>query len=243
MTTVAETPASPPAEPRGRWRVLLALVRSALAVGWLVVMVTVLVAGERESSLAQLEQAVASGEVGVVGLAEAPERGDREVLVSWRDGLVRHVTWVVQGPRRDGDPLADDGGFEVDEGYGENVIEGDVRAHLTMLDPDVRFEAVPWRGHRPTLMEWRVPHPWSGALVVLYLATLLGVLTSGRPWRATRWAWFWLVLGAAPVAVPAYLLLAGRAAGVPHPRPGAYRLTGGWAFLLSVAVGTLVGVR
>ena len=55
------------------------------------------------------------------------------------------------------------------------------------------------------------------------------------PERATRWAWFWLQWN--PVGVLAFLLLSGPVPGVPAPRPGARRLTGGWAFLLSLLLG------
>jgi hypothetical protein len=243
VTTVAEPAATPPPGLRSRWQVLERLLRPTLAVACLAMVLSVLAVGERESSLADLEQAVSSGDVDVVQVSDG-RAGDAEVMVSWRDGLVRHITWVMEAPRHDDDPFDPDGfgDFQIHEGYGDSVIEGDVRSHLTMLDPDVRFESVSWRGHESTIMEWGVPYPLWVAVTVMFLLTLLAIPLSPRPpWRATRWAWFWLVLGAAPVAVPAYLLLAGPAAGVPHPRPGASRLTGGWAFLLSVVAGTLVG--
>ena len=65
-------------------------------------------------------------------------------------------------------------------------------------------------------------------------ATLL-LVGSREPWRATSWAWAWLIL-LTPVGVPAFLLFGG-ITGLAPPRPGHRRLTGGWAFLLALALG------
>jgi len=81
------------------------------------------------------------------------------------------------------------------------------------------------------------PPPGVEPLGVLRLAgwcAALALLLGGaEPLRATRWAWFWL-LTVPYVGVPAFLLLSGPTPGLPGPRPGRHRLTGGWAFLLSV---------
>ncbi len=72
--------------------------------------------------------------------------------------------------------------------------------------------------------------------VVLLGATL--VLNGGpRPWRATRWAWAWLVLLVPPFGIAAYLALGGPT-GLFRPRdPRRVWLTGGWAFLLALLLG------
>jgi hypothetical protein len=44
------------------------------------------------------------------------------------------------------------------------------------------------------------------------------------------------VVAAAPVGVPAFLILSGRTPPLPAPRIGARRLTGGWAFLLAAVI-------
>jgi hypothetical protein len=53
-----------------------------------------------------------------------------------------------------------------------------------------------------------------------------------EPWRATRWAWLWAVLLAAPVGTLAFALLSGPTPLVPAPRNRARRLTGGWALVI-----------
>lgn len=64
-------------------------------------------------------------------------------------------------------------------------------------------------------------------------ATLLLLIGGPQPWRATRWAWFWLALPVAPLGLLAYFLLGGPL-GVARPRHPNRRLTGGWAFLLAL---------
>ncbi|WP_134742142.1 hypothetical protein [Nocardioides sp. 503] len=87
-----------------------------------------------------------------------------------------------------------------------------------------------------SLSDWEPPAEYAGAFFVLFLVTLLLLLAGQRPtWRATRWAWFW-VLGLGPVGVPLFLLLGGPCVGVRPARPGGARLTGGWAFLIVAVV-------
>lgn len=89
---------------------------------------------------------------------------------------------------------------------------------------------IPLPGFSPTVaaqLDWSTL-PWLAAIVLLVVGP--------QPRWATRWAWFWL-LGAAPMAVVFLLVepvpvwqtqaLAGRP----------WRLTGGRAFLLMLAVG------
>ncbi|OLT23438.1 hypothetical protein BJF81_11055 [Ornithinimicrobium sp. CNJ-824] len=59
------------------------------------------------------------------------------------------------------------------------------------------------------------------------------VLAAGpEPRHATRFAWFWLALSPLVLlAVPAYLVLGARGA-----QEGRRRLTGGWAFLLTLVL-------
>lgn len=56
------------------------------------------------------------------------------------------------------------------------------------------------------------------------------------PWRATSWAWIWLILGGGPLGSIAYLLLGGPL-GLWRPRDVNRRLTGGWAFLIALVLG------
>lgn len=88
------------------------------------------------------------------------------------------------------------------------------------------------------LLGWRTP----AGLGLVALGLLLGwlcVLVAGpAPWRATRWAWFWL--GFPPFGLLAHLLLSGPTPGLPAPRDPERRLTGGWAFLVYVVVSAVV---
>ena len=68
--------------------------------------------------------------------------------------------------------------------------------------------------------------------VAVWLAVLLLIVGGPEPWRATRWAWGWVVLLAGPLGSVAYLLLGGPLA-LLRPHAGHRRLTGGWAFLLA----------
>jgi len=77
---------------------------------------------------------------------------------------------------------------------------------------------------------------WAGAVAFFAaVGTLLCLVWGPTPWRATRWAWFWIIahpLG--PISAPVFLLLSGPTPLLRAPKPGARRLHGGWAFLLAV---------
>lgn len=82
---------------------------------------------------------------------------------------------------------------------------------------------------------------WLVALAVSVMVLLVVLLTGGTyPRLATRWAWFWLMWSAWPFAV-AFLVLEptplGSRGDVVRP---ARRLTGGWAYLLSLLIGPVV---
>jgi hypothetical protein len=71
---------------------------------------------------------------------------------------------------------------------------------------------------------WRVPG-WVGLLAFMLCVSVLCLLGAGpQPWRATRWAWFWLLLLVPWLTVPGILLLGG-STGLLPPRRRA-RLTG-----------------
>lgn len=80
---------------------------------------------------------------------------------------------------------------------------------------------------------WQVASWVSVMMMVLVLVGLVTLFASPTPRLATRWAWFWLAVGSAGVALLAYPLLGLPRAGQPL-RPTGRRLTGGWAFLIAV---------
>jgi hypothetical protein len=77
-----------------------------------------------------------------------------------------------------------------------------------------------------------VPNALGISAFLLFLAGFPLLMIGPHPWRATRWAWFWLLLP--PVGNVVFLLLSGPTPGVPRPRNPRRRLTGGWAFWLSL---------
>ena len=91
----------------------------------------------------------------------------------------------------------------------------------------------------PHVLGWVAPD-WTGlARLFLVIGTLAHLVLGPQPWRATRWAWFWLFGVLSPLGMIAFLVLSGPTPGVRTPRSGARRLTGGWAFLLALVLGSV----
>jgi hypothetical protein len=213
-----------------------------LALGWLllgayaVVLVAGAAVGERESSYADLQDAVRSHHVDSVQVdrAVSPDgrrvRGAEQVAVHWRRGLVRHVAEVQEGRR------ARAGGI----GYGDRAWSVDsVRGDLQALDAGVEVTYVDDpHGHTvpATLKGWRLPDWVRACAALALLGTFLLLLTAPTPWRANRWAWFWGFVLVAPVGQMAFLVLGGPTGLLP-PRHPERRVRGGRGFLLALAVG------
>ena len=228
-----------PARPRAErvWDVL----RHVLVVGWLLVVVATVLLGVRTASWYDVERLVEDGQVETVRVSAelgAKATGYATVIVQWRHGPFHYQAEVIQvrgGPQvlhqalsSDEDPV---------------IVRGAPGARLAALQPGLRVRHDVQRQSDGAMLGWRVPDPIGIVAFVLHLAGL-GLLVAGpQPWRATRWAWFWLLLP--PVGSIAFLLLSGPTAGMPAPRNPHRRLTGGWAFLLSLplsgAVGALLG--
>lgn len=231
--TAVETPSQPavPDWSRGARRFGWALLAC-----WVLLIATAVFAGERSSSLADLERAVESGDVTVVGVEGGMSRSARGYALlelHWRDGPFAYYAEVREArPRR---AAPHDGDLD--------VVRPGVVDRLAASHPDLRVERR--SGSDPpisgSLAWWRLPWPllWAGPL--LLLATI-GLLIAGpQPWRATRWAWFWLSGIASPIGVFAYLILGGPTSLSRPPLPGASRMTGGWAFLLSLLASSVIG--
>lgn len=211
-----------------RWR----LTARFFALAWLVLALSVVLTGERDSDLVHLENGLEDGSVSqveVVGFHElADGEGITRVTLRWHGRLISRSAEVEVDTRRD----AGAGGTS----SGIDRIVGDPAEHLRRYDPDVAVtyterhggSYLDWRG-------WRAP----GWTALLGFATWFGtVLLAGNgpePWRATKWAWIWLTLFGGPLGCTAYLL-AGGPLGLLRPRDLDRRLTGGWAFLLAMAL-------
>ncbi len=211
---------------RTGWRPWL---RAGLLWVQLVVIGGALVYGVRGTSLDHLQDRLYDGKVDAVTVAGGMppgSYGSGTQQVSWREGLVRYqveVTQVAEGPQGSGN-LA-----ETSDRFGEDIGDRLVRQHpgLTVHREHFTYWAASFLG-------WRGP-AWvamGGYAVVLLSLGLL--LSGGQHWRATRWAWFWLI--STPPGVLAYLALSGPMWPWRPPRDPARRLTGGWAFLLCIVI-------
>lgn len=219
----------PPWERPGRWSRTAVWCRAALIFGWLAMLVLTIGLGARHSTYAALESAIQDGKVHRVDVAGEPAEGPighwaSEVHVTWRRGLVRYTTTVTEANT----PRAD---------YSNGVtaiVPYRVSTQLRSQHVEVRSRLLPTSEAGP-LLGWSLPGWMVWPLLAVWLGTLMSVVGSPPPWRATRWAWFWLVFVAGPLGVIAYLTLAGPAPLVREPQT-TRRLTGGWALLLAMAI-------
>lgn len=223
--------AAPTDRPADSWTPALRRVRLALALAWMLLLGLAIVLGERPSTYDDLRAAVASGDVDEVRVGEGLSPGATgyaTVDLHWRDGLLRHHAEVIEARPRS----------EAPANAAHPVVAGDVADLLVDIEPDLVVDRRASSPPSSDLFGWDLPPLWAGWLVLaVWISTVLALAMSPEPWRATRWAWFWLLLSAPSIGVPAYLLLGGPMPRVPAPGPGARRLTGGWAFLLAVVLG------
>jgi len=230
MTEVLVSPVPRPARRWARLRAdpATAVLRGLLLVGWLAVGITVLVSGQRAAPLDELRAAVADGELSEVRISEGLPPGTTGTAVQvavWRTGLVTHRTEVWQISL----------GQQAPDGT-RPVLTDSLADELRAADPSLDVGRLGEPATSSELYGWRMPG-WVGLVVLpIGLGVLFLLLGGPVPERATRWAWFWLVWS--PLGSLAFLVLSGPFPGVPAPRPGARRLTGGWALLLSLVLGT-----
>jgi hypothetical protein len=219
--------------PRGwRWA------RWSLAVSTFVLLTTAVVAGQHSASWGRLLEDLDTGDVRTVwvrGDLPPGATGYSTVQVRWHEGLFWRQAQVLEVR-----------GIRTPPGAGRGdgtsaVVRGDVGAQLVQLRPGVHVIRQQDRpGVSGTVLGWEVP-AWMGfATLALWMAAVVLLILHPKPWlRATRWAWFWLML-LMPVGTLAFCLLAGPTPFVPAPRTPPRRLTGGWALLLTVFLGALL---
>ncbi|GAB3248142.1 hypothetical protein [Kineosporia babensis] len=220
MITVPERP--PLAATVAEW------VRWGLLVVWVGLAVIMVTTGEREGRLTNLEAAIASGEVSEVrvnGAGALGREGMATQTVHWRDGNLvnRYEEVTVYGEK-------------AERQGGSNRVEIDAQdlgTYLQEQSPDLKIERTDEQSYSSsTVHGWGHLPTWFGITFLLVnIAVLIRLVASPqRPYRATRWAWFWL--WCTPIGTPLYLVLSGPSVFLPTPAEGARRLTGIWAFLL-----------
>lgn len=233
--------ALPPERRRGvlRLRLVLGVFWGLLSAVLLTTQVVSALVGPDGSSLAELYAAVELDRVDDVMLTPGlpADAYGRTTQQAWWDeaGQARTARWVVD--RQEPGVVWSDGQTP----YGEDQLDvtgDDVRATLAGLDEDlVVTDALGDPGPGVRLLGVHVPEG-AGMVVAVFLtawfATLVLLVNGPQPWRATRWAWFWL--SAPPVGLLAFVVLSGPTPGLGITRPVGRRLTGGWALLISVVL-------
>ncbi len=227
MTTLSPAVATPAV--RTGWRPWL---RAGLLWAQLVVIGGALVFGVRGTSLDHLQARLYDEEVGVVTVAggvPAGSYGSTTQQIRWREGLIRYQVEVTQVAKRPGaSNLA-----ETDHRFGEDIGDRLVRQHPGLTVHREHFTY--WRAN---ILGWWVPESVAMTGSVVFLLSLGLLLSGGQHWRATRWAWFWLILS--PPGVLAYLAFSGPMWPLRPPRDRARRLTGGWAFVVSIVISSII---
>jgi len=210
------------------------VLRLGLAMVWALILGASVLLGERATSMGAFDDAVAAGRVHtvrLVGELAAGASGVTLVELHWRDRLIARVSQVRQ-------VSSDVRAADVSKGT-DRVVVGDLAGRLSVAHPGLQVISRPGEnlatGLSGSVLGWRVPGWIAVANLVAWLTTLAVVIGGPEPWRATRWAWFWIIahpLG--PISAPVFLLLSGPTPLLRAPKPGARRLHGGWAFLLAV---------
>jgi hypothetical protein len=209
-----------------------------LIVGWLIATAAVVVTGERRSSLDELQAAIDRGEVTQIGERGALLAGQRDtsvVRLAWRDGGLRYFATATQYRGRSEEGRAPQGT--------PGVVIGDLATQLGQsgvqvhVEPDLRSTApsaisyAPWGWH---VFGWPVY-----LTLALLLITVRVLVVAERPRVASRWAWFWLIVGAPIPFALAYLALGGPAGSARRNDQGRPRLGGMLAFLIAAALTAL----
>lgn len=202
-----------------------------LALLWLVSLLMIVLAGERRSDLGALHGGLADGrvsEVRVTGLSEGGVQGGfATVRLNWDSRFLHRYTEIIVASS----------GREAEGAYNSEdlpVVVGDPVATLERLRPGVAIVRDDYRSGSYVELSGTTLHGWPGSVVGLtVLATLFVLLGGPQPWRATRWAWFWIVVASPLVGGLAFIVFGGPLAAAP-PKDRSRRLTGGWAFLIGL---------
>jgi hypothetical protein len=207
---------------------------------WLVLFAGVWLLGEHAVPVSRLDAVVSSGQVSTVRVSRpipgSWQSADHVQSAHWTEGLHRYVASVRQVTRGDRptgsspypvirQPLGD---RLIHEAPGSLVVR--VLPTTDALDPT-------------EMLGRRVPSWVSWARIALYVGGLVLLVNGPEPWRARRWAWFWLMslFGLQTLGVLAFLALSGPTPLMSPPRPGRRPLRSGWAFVIALLCAGLGG--
>ncbi|GLY28177.1 hypothetical protein [Kineosporia sp. NBRC 101731] len=208
--------------PVGNW------VRWALLVTWFVMVLLIVLSGEREGRFSNLEKDLASGRVTEVTVRgyRLPDSPQIEQTVRWRDGLFLRTDTVLAYSGEDRPAF-----------QGPVLQSQDVVTYLRQTYPGATVKSEGERQATSDIFGFDSMNPVLGIMyVVVHFGTLVRIIAGPEPWRATRWAWFWVWCLLAPVAPPLFLALSGPTPLVPAPKDLNRRLTGGVALLVAVVI-------
>ena len=230
MTTQTSTSSVSSSDPS--WPPVLRWIGSVLLVCWVALIAAAVFGVDHTSTLSDLDRGIASGDISVVhvsGGLPADAQGYGRLTIRWREGVLSHRVDLREArpfraaPRNDGVQVVTPGAVD----------------RLRTAHPSLRVirDSSQWEpDFEGEMFRLRFPAGWV-YLGLLTMVATLGLLIAGpEPWRATRWAWFWVFGIATPLGVVAYLILGGPTRLSTRPPAGAKRLTGGWAFILSVVL-------
>ena len=212
------------------WR----LFARSLAVGWLALLALFLAFGARGSTFAHLESELRAGHVHRVEVSGDPlppgAHGFTTMSVHWRRwGIPFEAEVRVPSNGRDRPP-----------GPLRPVTVADVDGRLRADQPGVLVTHAPVERPTGNVDQWHVPG-WLLVPTILLMALTLRLLVQGpAPWRATRWAWFWIV-GLGWLGLLPFFVLGGPALLTRPPRRPERRVTGFWAFILVLVLRVALG--
>lgn len=214
---------------------------------WALAATTAQVVGHSEAPAEDLRSALRSGEVARVAVDLDPwsarawrgpeDYSSRSVVVEWRDGWRLHRTTLTEYSTQE---RADRARERARKRYDPTnpapgrtpaaVVAAPVGEWLGSFGTEVVAKDLPSGSF--SIGSLYLPGWLFGWLLGVTVGTYAMVGLNAQPWRATSWAWTWIVLFVPPLGVPAYLVLGGPAGLFPPRTPHRPRLTGGWAFLL-----------
>lgn len=205
-------------------------VRVVLAAAYVVLLLAGIVVHQEGAALGDLYADAERGELSrVVVRGDALEpgaTGSAKLEVTWSTGLRRWRVDVTQDV-----PEAGRVGGLVSGTDAERTTD-DVGQQVRLRDSSVE---VVRRGPRTAgvrLWGAGLSEPQSIPLVATLLAAVVLLIVGPEPWRATRWAWFWLL--SIPGAELVWLVRSGPTPRLSRPPMHGARLTGGRAFAVSV---------